>query len=257
MAIQLGAKHTVSGPSVNKNVGIFGEEKDQEVWSPSSPDLYIWDHEVIVNGKFGDGTGYSISQVPANFNFISNSKIEDTYRGLIDVAAQKGENIYKGRLELEERAVRETFQSIQSTHNTLILKWKCRGDHVPFGGGGGLDVSTKITVVQFLPPNGLDLRKNFHLARLNYPPASNVRNGDDLSLKIKEVQFFRRIRWAFIDGPQEQLDEIYQVKYTTDQRSDIRTESGASLWTLKGMDSFVKAEITMVSGQVVTKQISL
>jgi len=134
-----------SGPSINRKCSPTESSSDNIPWSPANPNMVIVDYKVVRESLWSR-SGYSISEVPADFDFQSYSEFLKEFDQLIEAAGKNGNQEYEARFKQEKRELQKLLTRLKSSHGSIVLKWHCEGDGW-FGGRGKVDVAVNVDLM--------------------------------------------------------------------------------------------------------------
>jgi len=84
--------------------------------------------------------------VPRNWGWVSEEKVEDSYKALLDLAGKAGNPVLQAKFALErERALRE-LRKVRATHHALVVDASARGEGF-LRSGGGLELTVTAELV--------------------------------------------------------------------------------------------------------------
>lgn len=142
---KIGEIYKRSGPSVDRKCSPTGSARGDVPWSPANTDMVIIDYRVV-NKDTWSRSGFTISQVPANFDFQSYSQYLKEFEQLIETAAKYKNQEYEARFKQAKREFEQTINRLRSSHGSIVLTWHCQGDGL-FGGRGKVSVTTEVDVM--------------------------------------------------------------------------------------------------------------
>lgn len=142
---KIGQIYKRSGPSVERRCAPTKSSKGTVPWSPANRDMVIVDYKVV-RKSIWSRSGFSISEVPAKFDFQSYSEYLKEFDELIETAGKNGNQEYEARFKQEKREFEKAITKLQSSHGSIVLKWHCEGDGL-FGGRGKVNVAVDVDVM--------------------------------------------------------------------------------------------------------------
>jgi hypothetical protein len=120
--------------TIAMNVGSTEKETKQVTYTPP-PGWYVRSHSVHCARRFGHSS-FSVNTVPQDWNWLSEEKVRESYRLLIEGAARANEAGLQSRFGQERDAVLSELRRVRSTHHALVVEATARGEGFLRGGGG-------------------------------------------------------------------------------------------------------------------------
>jgi hypothetical protein len=129
---------------------VSSTEKDtKKVTYTPPPGWYIRSHNVHCTLKQGPSS-YSVTTVPANWNWSSEEKINESYRQLLEVAAKAQDAKLQAKLLYEREEALTQFRKASYSHHALVVDATAQGQGL-FLGGGALQLTVTAELVYVGP----------------------------------------------------------------------------------------------------------
>jgi hypothetical protein len=106
-------------------VGSTGEETRHVSYTPP-PGWFVRSHEVSCTRKTGNSS-FSVATVPEKWSWLSEEKVEESYKVLLDLAAKAGLRGLHGKLALEQQQTLREVRKVRATHHALVVDATARG----------------------------------------------------------------------------------------------------------------------------------
>jgi len=119
--------------TVSMQVGSTGEETRHITYTPP-PGWYVRSHRVDCTHKTGNSS-FSVATVPQQWDWLSEEKVEQSYKTLIELAAKAGIRALQGKLDLERQQVLGEVRKVRATHHALVVDATARGGGFLRAGG--------------------------------------------------------------------------------------------------------------------------
>jgi hypothetical protein len=120
--------------TLSMQVGSTEKETKRVTYTPP-PGWYVRGHRVDCAKRFGNSS-YSVNTVPRDWTFVSEEKINESYKVLLDLAAQAHNAGLKAKFDLEREQILSELRNVRSTHHALVVEATARGEGFLRGGGG-------------------------------------------------------------------------------------------------------------------------
>ena len=130
--------------SIALQVGSTDKDTKKVTYTPP-PGWYIRSHSVRCTLKQGQSS-YSVNTVPANWNWSSEEKINESYRQLLEVAAKAQDVKLQAKLLYEREEALTQFRKASYSHHALVVDATAQGQGL-FLGGGALQLTVTAELV--------------------------------------------------------------------------------------------------------------
>jgi len=134
--------------SIAMQVGSTEKDTKKVTYTPP-PGWYIRSHSVHCTLKHGPSS-YSVTTVPANWNWSSEEKINESYRQLLEVAAKAQDAKLQAKLLYEREEALSQFRKASYSHHALVVDATAQGQGL-FMGGGALQLTVTADLVYVGP----------------------------------------------------------------------------------------------------------
>ena len=134
--------------SIALQVGSTEKDTKKVTYTPP-PGWYIRSHSVHCTLKQGQSS-YSVNTVPANWNWSSEEKINESYRQLLEVAAKAQDVKLQAKLLYEREEALTQFRKASYSHHALVVDATAQGQGL-FMGGGALQLTVTAELVYVGP----------------------------------------------------------------------------------------------------------
>src|SRR4051812_13358036 len=134
--------------SIAMQVGSTEKDTKKVTYTPP-PGWYIRSHSVHCTLKQGQSS-YSVNTVPANWNWSSEEKINESYRQLLEVAAKAQDAKLQAKLLYEREEALTQFHKASYSHHALVVDATAQGQGL-FMGGGALQLTVTADLVYVGP----------------------------------------------------------------------------------------------------------
>jgi hypothetical protein len=132
---QIGQVERLSVITLALDVGSTEKETRQITYSPP-PGWYVRGHTVECTHRTGHSS-FTVSTVPQDWTWSSEDRIRESYKMLLDLAAQTPHAKHlQGKFTLERDQMLEQLRKVRSTHHALVVDATARGEGFLRGGGG-------------------------------------------------------------------------------------------------------------------------
>jgi hypothetical protein len=119
--------------TVSLSVGSTEKESKQVVYAPP-PGWHVRSHSVECAEKTGRSS-FSVSTVPRDWKWASEEKVVESYKLLLDLAAQAQDAGLQARFAGERDQTLRELRTVRSTHHALVVEATARGEGFLRGGG--------------------------------------------------------------------------------------------------------------------------
>ncbi len=120
--------------TLSMQVGSVEKESRQVTYTPP-PGWYVRSHTVDCIRKYGNSS-YTVATVPQNWGWLSEEKIVDSYKTLIELAARAKDMALQTKFAHERDAMLSELHKVRATHHALVVDATARGEGWLRGGGG-------------------------------------------------------------------------------------------------------------------------
>jgi hypothetical protein len=129
--------------TVSMQVGSTEKESKQVTYSPP-PGWYVRSHTVSIR-KAGKSS-FSVTTVPQNWNWLSEDKISESYKLLLELAAKAKDPGLHAKFTQERDAMLGELRKVRASHHALVVDVTARGEGL-FRGGGSIDLMVIAEIV--------------------------------------------------------------------------------------------------------------
>jgi hypothetical protein len=143
-APQVGQVQSLTVLTLSMQVGSTDSETRRVAYAPP-PGWYVRGHEVRCTKKSGN-TSYTVNTVPQDWSYISEEKVRDAYKGLLDLAAQAHSAGLRAKVAAEQEQLLNEVRKVRSTHHALVVDVTVRGEGF-LRGGGSLELTVTAELV--------------------------------------------------------------------------------------------------------------
>lgn len=143
-APQVGEVQKLTVITVSMTVGGADKETKRVTYSPP-PGWYVRGHSVDCTRKAGNSS-YSVNTVPQDWAFVSEDKVNESYKTLIDLAAEAQDAGLKARFVSERDKILSELHNVRSTHHALVVEATAQGEGF-LRGGGALELTVTAELV--------------------------------------------------------------------------------------------------------------
>lgn len=130
--------------TLSLQVGSTEKDARQVTYSPP-PGWYVRSHRVDVTRRLGNSS-YSVSTVPQNWAWMSEDKVTEAYKSLIELAAQTGQQGLQAKFAQEREQTLLEIRRVRANHHALVLDAVARGEGF-LRSSGGLDLTVTAELV--------------------------------------------------------------------------------------------------------------
>ena len=162
-APRVGEVQRVPVITLSMQVGSTEKEAKQVTYTPP-PGWYVRSHSVDCAAKYGNSS-FSVSTVPQHWDWSSEEKVTESYRLLIDLAAEAQDAGLRARLAHQRDCVLAGLREARSSHHALMVEATARGEGL-LRGGGGLQLTVTAELVYVGTDEGLGRAVAQHRATL-------------------------------------------------------------------------------------------
>jgi hypothetical protein len=121
------------------------EKETRHVTYTPPPGWYVRSHQVDCTRKTGNSS-FSVATVPQQWSWVSEEKVKESYRTLIDLAIKAGIRGLQGKLALERQQTLNEIRKVRSTHHALVVDATAKGGGF-LRAGGGLELTVTAELV--------------------------------------------------------------------------------------------------------------
>ena len=139
-----GQVQTLNVITLSMQVGSTDSETKRVTYAPP-PGWYVRSHQVTCLKKSGN-ISYSVSTVPQNWSYVSDEKVHEAYKLLIDLAGQARNAGLRAKFSAEQGKLLNEVKNVRSTHHALVVDATVRGEGL-LRGGGSLDLTVTAELV--------------------------------------------------------------------------------------------------------------
>jgi hypothetical protein len=139
-----GEVRRLTAVTVSLRVGSTERESRQVTYTPP-PGWYVRSHAVDCTLKAGNSS-FSVHTVPANWGWLSEDQVRESYKLRIDAAARAHGVGLGANLARERDARLRELRKARSTHHALVVEATARGEGL-LRGGGALDLTVTAELV--------------------------------------------------------------------------------------------------------------
>jgi hypothetical protein len=119
--------------TLSMQVGSTEKETRRVTYTPP-PGWYVRGHRVDCARRLGNSS-FTVNTVPRDWTFVSEEKINESYKALIDLAGQAHNAGLKAKFALEQEQLLSELRKVRSTHHALVVEATARGEGFLRGGG--------------------------------------------------------------------------------------------------------------------------
>ncbi len=130
---QPGDVQTVQVITLAMHVGSTEKETRQVTYAPP-PGWYIRSHAVQCTTRSGNSS-FSVGTVPRDWDWLSEDKVKESYRALLDLAGKAADHGVQAKIIQERDAWLRQLHHVRSTHHALIVDATARGEGFLRNGG--------------------------------------------------------------------------------------------------------------------------
>jgi hypothetical protein len=120
--------------TISLSVGSTEKEVKQVTYSPP-PGWYVRSHSVDCTSKRGNSS-FAVNTVPQNWSWLSEEKVSETWKVLIDLAGKAHGADLQAKFSMERDALLSQLRQARSSHHALVVDATARGEGFLRGGGG-------------------------------------------------------------------------------------------------------------------------
>ncbi len=131
---QVGAVQKLKAITFSLEVGSTEKETKRVTYTPP-PGWYVRSHSVECVTKHGS-TSYSVSTLPQQWGWLSEERVDETYKFFLGAAAQTQNVGLQAKLKNERARLLTELHTVRSTHHALVLDATVKGEGFWKGGGG-------------------------------------------------------------------------------------------------------------------------
>ena len=143
-APQVGDVQKLTVITISLQVGGAEKETKQVTYTPP-PGWYVRSHSVDCTKKIGNSS-FTVATVPQDWSWVSEEKVGESYKVLIDLAGQAGDAGLKGKFASEQEQLLTAIRKVRSTHHALVVDATARGEGF-LRSGGALELTVTAELV--------------------------------------------------------------------------------------------------------------
>ena len=143
-APQVGDVQRLTVITVSMTVGGAEKETKRVTYTPP-PGWYVRSHSVDCTKKAGNSS-FTVSTVPQDWAFLSEDKVKESYKTLIDLAGEVQNAGLKAQFVAERDEMLSEIRNVRSTHHALVLEATARGEGF-LRGVGALELTVTADLV--------------------------------------------------------------------------------------------------------------
>ena len=132
-APQAGDVQRLTVITISMTVGGTEKETKKVTYTPP-PGWYVRSHAVDCTKKAGNSS-FAVSTVPQDWAFLSEDNVKESYKALIDLAAQVQNAGMKAQFEAEQDQLLTELRNVRSSHHALVVDATARGEGFLRAGG--------------------------------------------------------------------------------------------------------------------------
>ena len=129
--------------TLSLQAGSTEKESKQVTYSPP-PGWYVRSHAVSVK-KTGKSS-FTITTVPQNWSWLSEDKITESYKLLLELAAKAKDAGLHAKFTQERDAMLSELRNVRASHHALVVDATARGEGF-LRGGGSIDLTVTAEIV--------------------------------------------------------------------------------------------------------------
>jgi hypothetical protein len=130
--------------TLSMQVGNTDSDTRRIAYAPP-PGWYVKSHQVNCTKKSGN-TSYSVNTVPGDWAFVTEDKVEESYKLLLDLAGQAQNAGLRTKFAAEREQLLAEVRKVRSTHHALVVDATVRGEGF-LRAGGSLDMTVTAELV--------------------------------------------------------------------------------------------------------------
>ncbi|HVS38682.1 MAG TPA: hypothetical protein VMS17_24210, partial [Gemmataceae bacterium] len=130
---QVGDVQRLTAITLSMTVGSTEKETKVAAYTPP-PGWYVRSHSVDCTKKTGNSS-YSVNTVPQDWTFVSEDKVKESYKGLIDLAGEVQNAGLKAQFVAEQDQLLTALHHVRSSHHALVVEATARGEGFLRNGG--------------------------------------------------------------------------------------------------------------------------
>jgi hypothetical protein len=138
--------------TVSMTVGSTEKETKRVTYTPP-PGWYVRSYSVDCTKKAGNSS-FTVNTVPQDWAFLSEDKVKESYKTLIDLAGEVQNTGLKAQFAAEQDTMLAELRNVRSTHHALVVDATARGEGF-WRGGGGLELTVTAELVYVGTDEGL------------------------------------------------------------------------------------------------------
>src|SRR5262249_23167330 len=143
-APQVGEVQKLTVITISMTVGNTEKETKRVTYTPP-PGWYVRSHSVDCTKKAGNSS-FTVNTVPQDWAFLSEDKVNESYKTLIDLAAEAQNAGLKAQFAAERDEMLSEIRNVRSTHHALVVDAAARGEGF-LRGGGALELTVTAELV--------------------------------------------------------------------------------------------------------------
>ncbi len=162
-APRVGDAHRLQVITISMQVGSTEKESKQVTYSPP-PGWYVRSHSVACTAKRGNSS-YSVATVPRDWAWLSEEKVKESYKGLIEIAGKAHGPGLQAKFARERDSLLSGLRRARSTHHALVVEATARGEGL-LRGRGCIELTVTAELVYLGTEEDLRRTAARHRARL-------------------------------------------------------------------------------------------
>jgi hypothetical protein len=123
---QVGEVQTLKVITISMQVGSTEKETKQVTYTPP-PGWYVRSHWVDCTAKHGNSS-FAVTTVPRDWSWLSEEKVTESYKVLIDLAGRCSDAGLQAKFALERDTLLRQLREVHSTHHALVVDATARGE---------------------------------------------------------------------------------------------------------------------------------
>ena len=143
-APQVGDVQKLTVITISLQVGSTEKETKQVTYTPP-PGWYVRSHSVDCTKQIGNSS-FTVATVPRDWSWVSEEKVGESYKMLIDLAGQAGDAGLKGNFASEQERLLTEVRKVRSTHHALVVDATAKGEGF-LRAGGALELTVTAELV--------------------------------------------------------------------------------------------------------------
>jgi hypothetical protein len=149
--------------TLSMQVGSTEKETRQVTYTPP-PGWYIRSHVVHCTAKRGNSS-FSVTTVPQDWNWLSEEKVRESWKVLIDLAAKAHAPDLQAKFTMEQEILLQGIRRVRATHHALVVDATARGEGF-LRSGGCIELTITAELVYLGTEESIRRTSTQHRARL-------------------------------------------------------------------------------------------